>query len=105
MGGLRSESPPSRNITSRESRMRSSGVFKAAMLAAATVIALNASAQDTFPSKPIRIVVTFAAGGGPDIMARIVGQKLSTNIGQAVVIDNKVGATGIIGADIAAHSA
>ena len=64
-----------------------------------------AGAQDSFPSRPLRIVVTFAAGGGPDIMARIVGQKLSTNIGQAVVIDNRVGATGIIGADHASKSA
>src|SRR4051812_33037531 len=76
----------------------------ALLLAIAAAVAGPALAQDTFPSKPIRIIVTFAAGGGPDIMARIVGQKLSANIGQAVVIDNKVGATGIIGADIAAHS-
>jgi hypothetical protein len=46
-------------------------------------------------------IAQVAAGGGPDIAARIIGQKLSTNIGQAVVIDNRVGATGIIGADLA----
>ena len=76
----------------------------AAALAFASFAAFNAGAQDGFPSKPIRIVVTFAAGGGPDIAARIIGQKLSTNVGQAVVIDNRVGATGIIGADHASKS-
>ncbi|MBS0338855.1 MAG: tripartite tricarboxylate transporter substrate binding protein [Proteobacteria bacterium] len=81
-----------------------STVATAALLAFSALAALPAGAQDAFPSKPVRIVVTFAAGGGPDIMARIVGQKLAANIGQAVVIDNKVGATGIIGADIVAHS-
>ncbi len=79
-------------------------------LVSATVVSLialagtQASAQDNFPSRPIRIVVTFAAGGGPDIMARIVAQKMTGNIGQAVVVDNRVGATGIIGADNVAHS-
>ncbi len=77
----------------------------AAVLALATFAATQAFAQDSFPSRPLRIVVTFAAGGGPDIMARIVAQKLTATIGQAVVVDNRVGATGIIGADHVAHSA
>ena len=75
-----------------------------AAFAALAITATSASAQDTFPSRPIRIVVTFAAGGGPDIMARIVAQKLTANIGQSVIVDNRVGATGIIGADNVAHS-
>ena len=75
-----------------------------AVLALAAVASTPATAQDGFPSRPIRIVVTFAAGGGPDIMARIVAQKLTANIGQAVIVDNRAGATGIIGADIVAHS-
>ena len=75
-----------------------------AALALAAVASTPATAQDGFPSRPIRIVVTFAAGGGPDIMARIVAQKLTANIGQAVIVDNRAGATGIIGADIVAHS-
>src|SRR5471030_1640136 len=76
-----------------------------AALLAIAAITTPAVAQDTFPSRPIRIVATFAAGGGPDIMARIVAQKLTTNIGHAVVVDNRAGATGIIGADNVAHSA
>ena len=82
-----------------------SSVVSAVLLATSVLVSEPAGAQDSFPSRPLRIVVTFAAGGGPDIMARIVGQKLSTNIGQAVVIDNRVGATGIIGADHASKSA
>src|SRR3954468_11145965 len=85
-------------------RKLASAALAVASLAATTLTATTAFAQDNFPSRPIRIVVTFAAGGGPDIMARIVAQKLSSTIGQAVVVDNRVGATGIIGADVVAHS-
>lgn len=81
-----------------------SKLVSAAIIAIAALTATQAAAQDNFPSRPIRIVVTFAAGGGPDIMARIVAQKLTGTIGQAVVVDNRVGATGIIGADNVAHS-
>jgi tripartite-type tricarboxylate transporter receptor subunit TctC len=54
----------------------------------------------TFPSKPLRIVVGFSAGGGNDILARILGQKLSENIGQPVVIENKPGAAAIIATEL-----
>ena len=53
-------------------------------------------AAATYPNKPIRLVVGFAAGGGNDLFARLVGQKLSENIGQPVVIENKAGAGGRI---------
>ncbi len=84
--------------------MSISKLISAAFAALAALTAPIAGAQDNFPSRPIRIVVTFAAGGGPDIMARIVAQKLTANIGQSVIVDNRVGATGIIGADNVAHS-
>ena len=48
-----------------------------------------------FPSKPIRIVVPSGAGGITDLLARIVGQKLAENLGQQVLIDNRIGASGI----------
>lgn len=70
---------------------------------AQAVLAGNASAQ-TYPSKPIRIVVPFAAGGGVDFTARIVGQKLGTALGQPVVADNRTGASGAIGTEIVAKA-
>lgn len=63
-----------------------------------------ASAQ-TYPSKPIRIIVASAPGGGTDLAARIVGQKLTAAIGQQTIIDNRAGAAGNIAAEIAAKSA
>jgi tripartite-type tricarboxylate transporter receptor subunit TctC len=61
------------------------------------------SAQD-YPSKPIRLIVPYAPGGGLDLLMRPVAQRLSQLLGQPVVVDNRAGATGVIGADIAAKS-
>ena len=74
-----------------------------AVLALAAVGA-TASAQG-YPTKTIRLVVPFPAGGPTDIIARMVGQKLTDSMGQAVVIDNRGGSGGNIGADIVAKSA
>jgi len=68
-------------------------------------LASNASAQEGFPSRPIHLIVTFAPGGGPDVMARIVAAKMTANIGQNVIVENRAGATGIIGADFVARAA
>lgn len=68
-------------------------------------MAAPAGAQATFPAKPVRIVVGYAAGGGNDVIVRIVAQKLSDNLGQPVVIDNKPGAASIIAAEHVAKSA
>jgi tripartite-type tricarboxylate transporter receptor subunit TctC len=62
-------------------------------------------AAETYPSKPIRLVVPFPAGGSLDVVARAIGQKLSEAWGQPVVIDNRPGAGGNIGADLVAKSA
>jgi tripartite-type tricarboxylate transporter receptor subunit TctC len=64
----------------------------------------HASAQ-TYPSRPITIVVPFAAGGPTDTIARIVGQRLQTSLGQAVIIENVSGAGGSIGVARAVHAA
>lgn len=66
-------------------------------------MAVAAGAQ-TYPSKPIRIVVPFPAGGGVDLLARVVGQKVGESLKQAVVIENRAGATGIIGTEFAAKA-
>jgi tripartite-type tricarboxylate transporter receptor subunit TctC len=71
-------------------------------------ICLSVAAADrvaSYPIKPIRIVVPFAAGGPTDIVARTVGQKLTEAFKQAVVVDNRPGAGGVVGADLAAKSA
>ncbi|AVQ82162.1 tripartite tricarboxylate transporter substrate binding protein [Variovorax sp. PMC12] len=76
-----------------------------AAASAATLCALShAQAQGTYPNKPIRMVVPFAAGGATDVLARVIGQKMSAGMGQPVVIDNKPGAAGIIGTDAVAKS-
>ncbi len=67
---------------------------------------LSAHAADkTFPTKPIRIIVPFAAGGPTDIVARTVSQQLTIAFGQPAVVDNRPGAGGVVGADLAAKSA
>ena len=73
-------------------------------LAAASMLvlgaaALSASAQTAWPDKPIRIVVGFAPGGFTDVLARLLGQKLTERLGQSVIVENKPGAAGTIGAD------
>src|SRR5262245_21690167 len=60
-----------------------------------------AQGGDNFPSKPMRVIVPFPPGGGTDIMARIVGQRLSESVGQPVLIDNRGGAAGLIGTELA----
>jgi tripartite-type tricarboxylate transporter receptor subunit TctC len=67
--------------------------------------ALPASAQGSWPTKPVRIVVPFAAGGTTDILARAVAPELSRAFGQQFIVDNRAGAGGNVGAEIVARSA
>ncbi|HYH43184.1 MAG TPA: tripartite tricarboxylate transporter substrate binding protein [Burkholderiales bacterium] len=73
------------------------------VLALLAFLAASAHAQP-YPAKPLRLVVPFAAGGGSDLVARTVAQKLTEALGQPVVVDNRAGAAGTIGAEIVAKS-
>ena len=66
--------------------------------------ACAAHAQDSYPSKPVRLMVSFAAGGPTDQVARIVGAKLTDLLGQTFIVENKTGAGGNIGADVVAKA-
>src|SRR5688572_11982499 len=79
--------------------------FAALLGSLALSMALAASAQQSYPSKPIKIVVPFAVGGIADTFARAIGAKLADLWGQPVVVENKPGAGGNIGADLVAKSA
>ena len=74
---------------------------------AAAVISLTSAAAlaQSYPTKPVRMVVGFPPGGGTDVVARVISQKLSEWYGQSVVVENRPGATGTIGADVIAKSA
>lgn len=77
--------------------------FKLALALALSASAAPALAQ-SYPAKPIRLIIPFAAGGGSDILGRMIGQKLAENLGVQVTPDNRPGASGIIGMDIVAKS-
>jgi tripartite-type tricarboxylate transporter receptor subunit TctC len=66
---------------------------------------LQAYAQSDYPNKPIRLIIGFPAGGSTDIVGRVVAQKLSERLGQAIVVENRGGAGGTIGTDAAAKAA
>jgi tripartite-type tricarboxylate transporter receptor subunit TctC len=76
----------------------------AALLAAAGLAPAGAPAQDAYPARPIRLIVPYAAGGGSDIMARSIAEKLSEQLGRQVIVDNRGGASTALGAELAARA-
>jgi tripartite-type tricarboxylate transporter receptor subunit TctC len=85
--------------------MKRRNVLTAAVALATMLGICGAWAQSgSYPNRLIKIILPHAAGGSPDVMARIIGAKLSQALGQPVVIDNRVGAGGMIGAQVAAAS-
>ena len=76
-----------------------------AVVVASTLLAGLAAAQDKWPSKPITYIVPFPAGGTTDVLARLIGQKLGAALGTTVIVDNKGGAGGSVGSEVAARAA
>src|SRR5664279_3242980 len=73
-----------------------------ALLAALSITC--ATAQDVYPAKPIRLIVPFAPGGGTDVVARVIAQKLSESFGKQVIVDNRAGGGGTIGVETAVRA-
>ena len=71
----------------------------------AALLATGAHAADPFPNRPVRIIVPYAAGGGPDVLVRQMGPRLGEALGQPIVLENKVGAAGVLAAQYVAQSA
>jgi tripartite-type tricarboxylate transporter receptor subunit TctC len=72
----------------------------AVLLLASNMVSIGLASAQTYPNQPIRCIVPYIAGSSPDVVARIVGPKLSERLGQAVVIDNRGGANSIIGTEV-----
>jgi tripartite-type tricarboxylate transporter receptor subunit TctC len=78
------------------------------LVAAAAIVAMGWHAQapaQQYPSRPVRIISPFAPGGGNDALCRIISQRLGENLKQQVIVENRAGANGIVGAEVAARSA
>jgi len=83
--------------------MKRRQLITAAALSAAAFTVTNTWAQSgPYPNRPIKMIVPYAAGVSPDIVARLIGEKLSQALGQPIIVDNRPGAGGMIGAEIAA---
>src|SRR3977135_274454 len=79
-------------------------LFAVAFAIAMSSARFAAAQSGNYPAKPIRWIVPFPPGGSVDILARLSGAKLTENLGQQVVIDNRSGASGNVGTEIVAHS-
>jgi tripartite-type tricarboxylate transporter receptor subunit TctC len=80
-------------------------VWYAGAIAVAALLAPFGHASDQYPYKPVRIILPGPPGGGADLLARVLGQRLTTDLGQTFVIDNRPGAGGMLGMDLAAKAA
>jgi tripartite-type tricarboxylate transporter receptor subunit TctC len=70
-----------------------------------SAVSVTVAAGEPYPARPVRFIISFAAGGGADIVARLVAKGLSDRLGQQVVTDNRAGAGGSIGAELGARAA
>ena len=81
-----------------------SRLFLSALLPAFTVLTTAVVHAQSYPSKPVRVVLPFPAGGGADIIVRLLARKLGEGMGQTFVVDNRAGAAGIIGCELVAKA-
>ncbi|PPS25108.1 Bug family tripartite tricarboxylate transporter substrate binding protein [Pseudomonas amygdali] len=70
----------------------------------ALLITTASALADTYPSRPVSLVVPFPPGGGADVLGRVIAQKLSEKWNQPVVVENRPGAGGLLGATVGAHA-
>lgn len=73
-------------------------------IVAGSIVPARPTAAQSYPAKPLRIIVPLAPGGGNDTVARLVGQKLSDSMGQVVIVDNRAGGGGVIASELAARA-
>src|SRR5690606_13324916 len=99
----RSRAPTSHATRRSEAAMSNPALARAA--AAVALFSCGAFAADSYPNRPIRMIVAFAPGGGTDIIGRIAAQGISAALGQQVLVDNRPGAGGNIGTALAARAA
>jgi tripartite-type tricarboxylate transporter receptor subunit TctC len=84
--------------------MKLPGLHRLGSVAIALVLAGTAAAQEAYPARPVRIVVPFPPGNTMDIMSRLIGPKMSERLGQQVLVENRPGASGMIGLDFVAKA-
>jgi tripartite-type tricarboxylate transporter receptor subunit TctC len=86
-------------------RIAASGLLGVLLFAAGAAIAQTSASRGGYPERPVRIIVPFGAGGANDVVTRIVATRLSDALGQQAVVDNRTGAGGLVGTEIAARAA
>jgi tripartite-type tricarboxylate transporter receptor subunit TctC len=95
-----------RIVTGNEETETRKRVLRLAVIAFTAICAVvTAAAAQTYPNQPLHLIVPFPPGGVTDVMARTVAARLSEELGQSVVVDNRAGASGIVGSEAAAHAA